>query len=394
MRHNFELLLRPFQYLELLLSFLTPRNKKIWCFGSSFNGNTKFLFIYMNELKMNRCVWIAKGDEVNQIRELGFEAYKKSSLKGKLLLLTAGVYVYNSYISNVGAYTWGRVKKVNLWHGVGLKNIEYEMNVGPIAKRYYTKGPINALRYMPFRVKPDILLTTSPMMTRHFTKCFRLNKDAVIEGIYPRCELFNKTNDELFDYIQRYETQSTANLAGVLRGYRFVYIYMPTFRDSGDDFISNCGFNFDLVNRVLMEDNRLLIMKMHPDSKLVFKKEYSNIQIVEKDVDIYPILPLTHCLITDYSSIYFDYILMKDKPIILFIPDLENYLANSRDLAFPYEDYTKGIVANDFDSLIALFKTPIQDYVMPEIETIRKAFWAPSSKNMSELVSGIVEKLN
>ncbi len=85
---------------------------------------------------------------------------------------------------------------------------------------------------------------------------------------------------------------------------------------------------------------------------------------------------------------------MKDKPIILFIPDLEDYLTKSRDLAFSYEKYTKGILAKDFDSLFALLKMPTEDYKMPNIETIRKTFWASSSKNMSELVSAINEKLN
>jgi CDP-glycerol glycerophosphotransferase (TagB/SpsB family) len=206
--------------------------------------------------------------------------------------------------------------------------------------------------------------------------------------------LFKLSKAELLDFIGEYESQTTMNLAKKIQLYRYVYIYMPTFRDSGDDFLSNCGFNFNIINSVLKDSNRLLILKMHPDSKLASQEEYSNVLIIDKDVDIYPILPLTHCLITDYSSIYYDYILMKDKQVILFIPDLDNYLRNSRDLAFPFEDYTKGIVANSFDDLVDLFMRPINDYSMPNVESIRTTFWMPQYTSMEALINAIIAKLN
>lgn len=46
-------------------------------------------------------------------------------------------------------------------------------------------------------------------------------------------------------------------------------------------------------------------------------------------------------LVTDYSSIYFDYLLL-DKPIIFFNYDLEEYLNNSRDMYFNYDEFTPG----------------------------------------------------
>lgn len=383
------------KYILLIISFLFPRNNKIWCFGPRFNGNTKYLSIYLKEAKIDRrVIWIAEDTDLIRLKALGFEAYRRWSLRGVWYCLIARAYFYNSYPNNVNLYTKGWAKLVNLWHGVGLKKMDRQIETGPLAKYYQSKGLINELRYLNFRLKPDVMLSTSPFQTRHFVKATGTPATHMVEGIYPRCEIFNKTKEELVAFIHKYESNNTIKLAEQITKFRFVYIYMPTFRDSGDDFISDCGFDFDLINRILKDENRLLVMKMHPDSKLAFPKEYSNIQIIDKDVDIYPILPLTHCLITDYSSIYFDYILMKDKPVILFIPDIDNYLKNSRDLAYPYEKYTKGIKANSFEDLVALFKSPTGSYKMPDIEQIRQTFWSPTFKNMDDLTNAIVNKLS
>lgn len=378
----------------LALSFLFPRNKNIWCFGSDFAGNTKYLSIYMKEIHSSiRIIWILNGKDVNRIKSLGFEAYDRWSLKGVWYCLIAGAYFYNSYPYNVNLYTIGRTKKVNLWHGVGLKKMDRQIKTGPLATFYQSKGIINELRYLGFRLKPDIMLSTSPFQTRHFIEAIETTEDHFIESVYPRCELFQKKESELLNYIKKYETKDTYSFVEKLRTYSYVYIYMPTFRDSGDDFIKSSGFDFDLVNDSLFEHNRLLILKMHPDSKLEFHKEYSNIVIVPKDIDIYPVLPFTNCLITDYSSIYFDYILMRDKHIILFIPDYDEYISKSRDLAHPYDKYTKGLIAKTFKELFVLFNKETEDIEMPNLDSIRNTIWEPKYINLDQLVNVLRERI-
>lgn len=340
-----------------------------------------------------RIIWILNGKDVNRIKSLGFEAYDRWSLKGVWYCLIAGAYFYNSYPYNVNLYTIGRTKKVNLWHGVGLKKMDRQIKTGPLATFYQSKGIINELRYLGFRLKPDIMLSTSPFQTRHFIEAIETTEDHFIESVYPRCELFQKKESELLNYIKKYETKDTYSFVEKLRTYSYVYIYMPTFRDSGDDFIKSSGFDFDLVNDSLFEHNRLLILKMHPDSKLEFHKEYSNIVIVPKDIDIYPVLPFTNCLITDYSSIYFDYILMRDKHIILFIPDYDEYISKSRDLAHPYDKYTKGLIAKTFKELFVLFNKETEDIEMPNLDSIRNTIWEPKYINLDQLVNVLRERI-
>ena len=387
----------PFKYLLLLVSYLIPRDKKLWCFGASFNGNAKYLYIYMVENMANlyHCVWIGEKEDVDQVRHAGLAAYRQWSLKGLYYTLRGGVYVYNSYPANVNLYTMGGAKLVNLWHGVALKCIDRQIKDGPTAKYYQAKGLFNEIRYLNFRKHADVVLSTSPLMTENFSEAFDVTEKEIVEGIYPRCDLFTKSEEEIKTFITRYEGNLTQRLVRSIQQFDYTYIYLPTWRDTGDDFISECGFDFDAINEVMKRHNRLFLLKMHPDSRLKFDVDYSNVRIMDKEVDIYPILPLTDCLITDFSSIYFDYILMEDKQIILFIPDYEDYINKSRALKYPYDDVMKGMKALNFEQLLTLLvnKNKMSSVTSKELDEIRERFWLPKYKNMETLVDGIKMQL-
>ena len=72
--------------------------------------------------------------------------------------------------------------------------------------------------------------------------------------------------------------------------------------------------------------------------------------VINKDADPYVFLKMADVLITDYSSIYFDYLLL-DRPIIFFAYDLEEYLSDSREMYFDYDEFTPGEKVNDYQEL-------------------------------------------
>ena len=84
----------------------------------------------------------------------------------------------------------------------------------------------------------------------------------------------------------------------------------------------------------------------------------------------------TDCLITDYSSVYYDYLTMPDKRLILYIPDYEHYISHDRDLAFDYMESTEGEFAYNFDSLHSLISCRSPKQIKYErIDIIREKFW-------------------
>ena len=397
MKHTVRRLLIPFDYLLLALSFLMPRDKRLWCFGAKFGGNAKYLFIHLNSEKEMDCgykyVWIGEED-VQVVQSLGYTAYRRWSIKGIWNCLRAGVYIYNSYPSNINLYTVGRAKLINLWHGIALKSIDRQIKVGPMVKIYQSKGLINELRYLNFRLRPDLVLSTSPTVSNDFSEAFGVPVSHCIEGLYPRCELFMSPLSVVDEFVDKYENSATKRLRNQLKQYEYVYVYMPTFRDSGDDFLNNCGFDLDKINSVMVKNNRVFLLKLHPDSKLQITKEYSNVIQVAKDVDIYPILPYSHCLVTDFSSIYFDYLLMEDKQIILFVPDYDEYISKSRNLLYNYDEIMKGRKAEDFNQLLSLMSEINPIFEIDGKEQIKNKFWDYKCSNMNELTESIIKRID
>lgn len=380
-------ILNIFKYILLGFSYLIPRNKKIWCFGSTFRDNAKYLYIYMFEkTKDIKCVWIGDEEDVKKVSELGFRAYKRWSFYGLWYELVAGAYVFNSYPANVNLFTMGRAKRINLWHGIALKCIDRKIKVGPVAERYHAKGLMNEIRYLNFRIKPHVVLSTAPIMTDNFSEAFDVGKDRIIEGIYPRCQLLNRTEDEILYFIRNYESEECLDVVHKIKKFNYTYIYMPTWRDNGGDLLRDCGFDFNIANEALKMHDRLLIIKLHPDAKVSASGSYSNIFFIDKNVDIYPILPFTNCLITDFSSIYFDYILMDGKQILLFLPDFDDYINNNRDLAYPYDEVMKGKKIMEFSNLIDEFTGSNTEMNTTELVRVRNIFWNSSNDSMRKLV--------
>lgn len=377
------------------LSFCIPRQKNKWVFGSliGFSNNSKFFLCYVNKYQKERCCyWIGNKKTVEDARRNDIKAYERWSLRGMWHCLTAGVYVYDSYASDINVYCSGGAFKVNLWHGVGIKNIEHKISAGPLSKILHTKNWWIKMKHLPHFIKPDVFLSTSALMTEHFSVCFELNKERIVESCYPRCEVFSWEKDYLSDFICRFGNEASISLLKRIKSVSYTCLYMPTWRDSGGDLFVKAGMDFGRLNKVLCRKNRLLIVKLHPvDHQSLGVGEYSNIVFVDPSIDIYPFFALTDCLITDYSSVYYDYILMDEKSVILFPFDYDDYIHNNRDLAFDYNQYTAGIKADNFEELLELLGNDLPKNSQTT-SIIKKLFWE-KEESMEELYGKLCSKL-
>jgi CDP-glycerol glycerophosphotransferase (TagB/SpsB family) len=130
-----------------------------------------------------------------------------------------------------------------------------------------------------------------------------------------------------------------------------IVLYTPTFRDSEIEFFDH--MKIKLFEQFLQKNNILFCIKLHPKSK--FKKNFDalqsdNIYVIETESDPYIFLKYTDALITDYSSIYFDYLLL-NKPILFFCYDFDQYIQNSREMYFDYNEFTPGIKVQTMEEL-------------------------------------------
>ena len=87
-----------------IFSFLTPRNKRIWLYGSSFGkrfaDNPKYFYLWMSQHQKNNitAIWISQDKNiVRMLREHGYLAYEKHSIQGIWYCLRGGVYIFDNY---------------------------------------------------------------------------------------------------------------------------------------------------------------------------------------------------------------------------------------------------------------------------------------------------------
>jgi CDP-glycerol glycerophosphotransferase (TagB/SpsB family) len=387
-------------YLIYQISKLFPRDKNKWCFDDLQElGNSRFLYIDVHEHYPGiKAICITRDKSYLALRRMGFRACHWLSLAGIYHCMTAGVYIVTVGIRQINPYLSGGVCYVNLWHGNGLKaclwNSEknamnaYGKSLDQIAHSFYCRI---SLFYTYFR-KPDVALSTSSFLTKHlFSPQFRIPEDRFIETNFPRNALFFRSREEQLDFIRKYEPDTTLELVRHIPEYRKVYIYMPTWRDSNSDIIARSGMDFSRLNEVLRSNNELFILKLHPLTKLDLKEipGYSNLKIMDAGSDVYAVLPFTDVLVTDYSSVYYDYMLL-DREIILFCFDPDEYVAESRELMFDYEEYMPGVRAESFDELLLHMQNHTDCHVK-ERNKIMNLFWE-SYDNGLDIAQAIKER--
>lgn len=372
------------------ISYLFPRTDKILVFGSyrgAFNDNTKYLFLYANEhITDRKVVWIStKQSTVKHIRSLGYEAYSVMSLKGLWYALRGKYWFVNSYTSDIAFFLAGNAIVVNLWHGLPMKTIEFGITQGELAKRYVKKQFSDVFFHPASFRRPDFLISTTSFIDEIFSTSFRIQKSQCIQAGYPRDGLLQMPKEKVETFIARYESAETKALVKKVQQYKKVFVYMPTWRDSQRECFAN-GFDLNALNACAAKQNACVLMKPHANTIIDKSIEYSNLIFLDGNVDMYCILPYTHVLITDYSSILYDYILMPDKHVILFHYDYEEYV-NSREFIFDIQDNIVGRKVYTFNELIRVIST--NDYTMDTTarQKILDKFWGETSgKNSCELI--------
>ena len=260
-------------YPLYVFSFLCVRDRNKWLFGTNvgFVDNAKYLFIYTNEQKDKiRPIWITSSkDDVERIHKMGFEAYPKYSIKGLYHSLTAHVYVFTYHSKDINFFTSGNVCKINLWHGVGIKG----GNGGKKDNNFASKKNSSYLTkiLLPHMYEKNTLfLSTSDMMDKHFKQMFSLDDKVIFDAIYPRCYYMCKSKKEILSFIDKYEPKSMREMIAKLYNYDKVYLYMPTWRGNlNDDFIHEANFDFEKLNDILVKQNRLFILKLHPAVRIL-----------------------------------------------------------------------------------------------------------------------------
>ncbi len=366
-------------YVIWVFSLIVPRSKKIWVFGSprgAFTDNSKYLFIHVSIYnKEVKPVWISyKSSTVKHVQALGLCAYSILSLPGLYYALRGGYYFFNAYSSDICYFTSGRAKRVNLWHGVGLKKIEFCTDRGPLYNRYVRKTFKERFYYPQVYLRPDNLISSTPFQTVKFAQAFRIHEEQCLNVGYPRNDILLMSENERKIFISRFASDKMKELIEKFQTYKRVFLYMPTWRESQRKLFAE-HLDLESLNELMRQKECLLVLKPHLNTVVEDRNKitsYSNIFLLEGGEDIYPLLAYTDILITDYSSILYDYLLLDNKGIILYLYDYKDYV-KERDFNYPFMENVVGEVAYTFAELTAVIESDIYD--KSRYGWMRERFW-------------------
>ena len=338
----------------------------IWLFSSTdnshYNYNSRYLFEYVKEnLPEITPLFVINDPELrNSLSSKYGKQYfiETESIQGIRQALSAGVWFTSA---GLPAYGTGLHKKrliINLWHGVPLKKIALlDPNLKKAARIYFKKI---------FSENYTCILTTSHELIPLMARSFAVSEDKIKVWGQPR-------NDGLF---QKNDCREIlGQLFPDLPEYTKTVLYAPTFRDYGQvQLFPFKDFDQKQLEAFLDEKNMLLFIRTHvaeQGSAAPYLGKRIRFLGNEQAEDVTGILNIFDCLITDYSSIYIDY-LLTDKPMIFLPYDRQQYL-DRRGMNFDYDDVTPGPKPETFNDFLDAL-SPKEDFWKSERTRVNRLF--------------------
>jgi len=339
------------------LSGLFPRSRELWVYGSwggyRFADNSAAFFLYCQKRIGDRIehIWISRERSiVRKLRKNGYRSYWIWSPGGMLACARAKVHIFDCFAKDTNFWLSRGAKKVNLWSGVPMK--VFERDIDNRQSRYYrlfhgsVPERLILAMMMPWHVeRPDLIIATSPENGRITQRAFDLPESRVRVTGFPR-------NDVLLDdtkSIASFGAALPAAFLGAISSGSKIFLYLPTFRDSDRAYMN---IDWPELDRLMRGLDAKFFFKTHPMDRLKIDVNLTHVIQLPQATDVYDVLPKVDVLISDYSSVIFDYMLLA-RPIIYYMPDLEDFLSSSRSLLFQPAEIAVGPICSSFDQLLS-----------------------------------------
>jgi CDP-glycerol glycerophosphotransferase len=318
--------------------------------------NPKYITKYILSKKEQydyELIWIIKNDKVRQ------EFFGEFDGDVKYVKFKSPMYYYHMatskfIISNqrTNFYTKKRKNQIYIqtWHSMArIKKIEKDAE-HQLSDRYINLAKEDSL-------KTDLITSGSKQSTEIFENKFWY-KGKILNIGTPRNDILFTENEKLISEI-REKIKIDKD--------KKIILYAPTFR-------SKYPFKYDSLDfekikealKLKFNNDFVFLIKKHPNltkkiSNQINSKEFPYIDVSFYE-DIQELLLVSDILISDYSSVVFDFALTK-KPCFLFVPDIDDYYKKERNTYFKIEDLPFNSSKTSEDLIIDIFKFNKNEYV-------------------------------
>lgn len=311
------------QLIIVSLDYVWPKDDNLWVFGSNngrkIDGNPKAIYDDLTR-RGYKCVFISSEKRAD------YTIVPFKGIRAVIPFLRARYGVISHGLWDFGWLLPSRKKRViQTWHGIPVKRIGF-------GQKGITQAEKNDLKQHAETI--DSFLVPSPIAGNIFRETLRIPEQKILTIGQPR-------NDNLVN--PRPRTKISEIIPEVRPGAHLV-LYAPTFRTNGSSFFRFTDFDRSELQLFLAERNIFLLLRPHisdieniqgflDKNILLFSaKEHAEINEVLPDVDL---------LVTDYSSIFIDYLLV-EKPILFACTDIDEYIRSERG-EFLMENYLEFI---------------------------------------------------
>ncbi|MCM3668083.1 CDP-glycerol glycerophosphotransferase family protein [Mesobacillus maritimus] len=371
-----------FKFLGML-----PADKKLVVFesflGKQYSDNPRAIYEYLKENHPEyKLYWSADKKYLRNFKDKDINFVPRFTIQWLFIMARAKFWVSNSRLP-----LWipkpNHTVYLQTWHGTPLKRLAADM------EEVHMPGT-NTVKYKKNFLKEasnwDYLISPNSYSTEIFRRAFQFDR-TMIESGYPRNDYLYQANNQ--------ETIAALKERFGIPEDKKVILYAPTWRD--DQFYGKGKYKFDLELdlyklREELGDEYVIILRMHYlvaenfdlGPHVGFAYDFSNYE------DIRELYLVSDLLITDYSSVFFDYANLR-RPMIFFVYDIDNYRDKLRGFYFDFEEQAPGPLTKTTEEVIEHIKQVDSNPVLnPKFDAFVQRFcsWekGESSKKVVEEV--------
>lgn len=371
---------------------LIPVNKKIIIFQSSngrnYTGNPRYIYEEMVREGLDQqyeCIWfvfdlnIAIPGKCKKVRCNLFRCF--------WYLMRAGIWVFDSRQPDF------YIKKKNVifietWHGTPLKKLALDMDKLNMEGNHDIDG-----YHQKFKKACndwDYLISQNRFSTNIFNSCFDFNGKPMLEIGYPR-------NDVLFEKNNKEDIERLKQDLGLPLDKKII-LYAPTWRDNeynnGGKYKFASKLDFDKAREEL-SDEYVFIVKYHylVSDQIDWSPYKGFVYTFDETKDIAWLYLVSDMMITDYSSVMFDYSLL-NRPMLFFAYDLETYKNELRGFYFDFIKEAPGPISRDTDQLIKDIKEYDEDEWKEKYIAYHEKFNSVDDGHASQKVIDVIKEVS
>lgn len=314
-----ELLVKPNERKQILYTYYFKRrkiNNNMIVYeafhGANISCNPYALYLELlnnKEYSHLQHIWILDGDqsEINHQIAMGTVIVRRNSLKYLKTLATAKYLVNNNTFPPYFQKKQNQVY-VNTWHGTPLKTLGRDVNAAAVSEHSNVQ---RNLLHTDFFIAPN-LYTAKKMISAYDVE--GIFDGEILDIGYPRIDLtFKGDNDQIREKL------------GVKSNEKII-VYFPTWRGG---IHSHRDTSKEIYNKYkemsgFLPEGYILLLKVHHITQKFFLQNGLESICVPSELDPNELLLVTDLLITDYSSIFFDYLHLQ-RPIIFLADDWDEY---------------------------------------------------------------------